>query len=177
MAISQTAMSCPGAAPTEVSAELLGQSDDDALRATHEAEPVDVLVLRDLVEEFGTVAAQAGKDIVDVVDSEHDAAYAQRVRRRVLRPGPDRRRRVELRQLDPAVAVRGPHHGDVGTDVVEPDDAARPRPLDLRLAFQLHAELGEERLGGLEVVDNDENVVHPLKRHIPRAWSRSGRSG
>ena len=50
----------PGAAPgrtMEVSAELLGQSDDDALRATHEAEPVDVLVLRDLADELGTVAA------------------------------------------------------------------------------------------------------------------------
>jgi hypothetical protein len=37
--------------------KLLGQSDDDALRATQEAEPVDVLVLRDLADEFGTVAA------------------------------------------------------------------------------------------------------------------------
>src|SRR5256714_15474453 len=66
----------------QASAELLGQSDDDALRATQEAEPVAVLVLRDLADEFGTVAAQAGNDVVDVVDSEHDAAYAQRVRRR-----------------------------------------------------------------------------------------------
>src|SRR3954452_765134 len=41
------------------SAELLGQPDDDALRAAHEAEPVNVLVLRDLAHEFGTVAAQA----------------------------------------------------------------------------------------------------------------------
>src|SRR5207253_9958176 len=110
--------------------ELLGQSDDDALRATQEAEPVDVLVLRNLADEFGTVAAQAGNDVVDVVDSEHDAAYAQRVRRRAFRLGSDRRRRVELRQLKPAVAVRGPHHGDVGTDVVEPDDAVHPTPLD-----------------------------------------------
>src|SRR5438132_2813563 len=127
----------PPAAPMEVSAELLGQSDDDALRATQEAEPVDVLVLRDLADEFGTVAAQAGNDVVDVVDSEHDAAYAQRVRRRAFRLGSDRRRRVELRQLNPAVAVRGPHHGDVGTDVVEPDDAVHPTALDRRLAFQL----------------------------------------
>ena len=36
---------------------LLGQSDDDAFRATQEAEPVDVLVLRDLADEFGTVAS------------------------------------------------------------------------------------------------------------------------
>jgi hypothetical protein len=34
---------------------------------------------RDLADKFGTVAAQAGNDVVDVVNSEHDAAYAQRV--------------------------------------------------------------------------------------------------
>src|SRR5919109_2989949 len=157
----------PTAAPVEVSAELLGQSDDDALRATQEAEPVAVLVLRDLADEFGAVAAQAGSGGVDVLASGHDAAYAQRVRRRAFRLGSDRRRPVELRQLDPAVAVRGPHRGDVGTDVVEPDDAVHPTPLDLRLAFQLHTEFGEERFGSLEVVDNDENVVHPLNRHAP----------
>src|SRR5437763_2591702 len=151
----------PPAAPMEVSAELLGQSDDDALRATQEAEPVDVLVLRDLADEFGTVAAQAGNDVVDVVDSEHDAADAQRVRRRAFRLRSDRRRRVELPQLNPAVAVRGPHHGDVGTDAVEPDDAVHPTPLDRHLAFQLQTEFGEERFGSLEVVDNDEDVVHP----------------
>jgi hypothetical protein len=76
---------------------------------------------------------------------------------------------VEPRQLNPAVAVRGPHHGDVGTDVVEPDDAAHPVALDGRLAFQLHTEFGEERLGSLEVLDNDENVVHPLNGHISGA--------
>src|SRR5205823_6294448 len=130
--------------------ELLSQSDDYALRATQEAEPVFVLILRDLADEFGTVAAQTGNDVVDVVDSEHDAAYAQRIRRRVFRLGSDRRRRVELRQLNPAVAVRGPHHGDVGTNVVEPDDLIHPGPLVRRLAFQFHTEFGEERFGSLE---------------------------
>jgi hypothetical protein len=73
------------------------------------------------------------------------------------------------------VAVRGPHHGDVGTDVVEPDDLIHPRPLVRRLAFQLHTEFGEERFGGLEVLDNDENVVHPLKRHNVVSWCRGPR--
>src|SRR5207247_9867741 len=105
--------------------------------ATQEAEPVEVLVLRDLAEEFGTVlAAQAGNDVVDVVDGEHDAAYAQRVRRRAFRLGSDRRRRVELRQLNPAVAVRGPHHGDDGTDGGEPGDAVHQQPLDGPLALR-----------------------------------------
>src|SRR3954452_1811728 len=139
-----------GAVKASISAELLGQPDDDALRATQEAEPVAVLVLRDLADQFGTVPAQAGNDVVDVLDGEHDAAYAQRVRRRAFRLGSDRRRSVELRQLNTAVAIRGPHHGDVGTDAVEPDGAVDPRPLDLRLAFELHAEFGEERFGSLE---------------------------
>src|SRR5215213_9580240 len=69
-----------------------------------------------------------------------------------------------------------PHHGDVGTDVVEPDDLVDPRPLVGRLAFQLHAQFGEERFGRLEVVDNDENVVHPLNRHrSPRVVGRARR--
>jgi hypothetical protein len=56
--MASTARGRPRAALMEVSTELLGQSDDDALRATQEAEPVNVLVLRDLADEFGTVAAQ-----------------------------------------------------------------------------------------------------------------------
>src|SRR5207247_2886502 len=59
--------------------------------------------------------------------------------------------------------------------VVEPDDAANPRPLDLRLAFQLHTEFGEERFCSLEVVDDDENVVHSLNRHIVVSWCRGPR--
>jgi hypothetical protein len=74
------------------------------------------------------------------------------------------------------VPVRGPHHGDVGTDALEPDHTARPIPLDLRLALQLHAEIGEERLGGLEILDDDENVVHPLNRHTAELRGRLGKS-
>src|SRR5690349_2800483 len=74
------------------SAELLGQADDDALGTAHEAEPVEVLVLGDLVEGFGPVAAQSCDDVVDVVDGEHDAADTQRVCRGVLRLRSDGRR-------------------------------------------------------------------------------------
>jgi hypothetical protein len=93
---------------------------------------------------------------------------------RAFRLGSDRRRPVEPRQLDPAVAVRGSHHGDVGTDVVEPDGLVHPRPLDRRLAFQLHTELGEERFGSLEVLDDDEHVVHSLNHVVLLAsWAVS----
>ena len=71
---------------------------------------------------------QASNDVVDVRDSEHDATDAQRVH--TLRPlaQPDRLRRVELVQLEPPVTVRGPHHCDVASDAVEPDDAVHPCP-------------------------------------------------
>lgn len=54
-------------------AELLGQRDDDPLGAADIAEPVAVLVLRYLSDEFRAVGSQAGDSGVDVVDGEHDA--------------------------------------------------------------------------------------------------------
>ena len=55
----------------------------------------------------GAVGVQAGTYVLNVFDGDHDATYAQRVRRCVFRLSADRRRRVERRQLKPAVAVRG----------------------------------------------------------------------
>jgi hypothetical protein len=55
------------------SAGLFGQGDDDAGGAAQVAQQEDVLVLRDLAEEFGAVGAQAGDGVLDVVDGEHDA--------------------------------------------------------------------------------------------------------
>ena len=83
-----------------------------------------------------------------------------------MRIGADRRRRVELRQLDPAVAVRGLHHCDVDSDVVEPDDAVHPLTLDGRLVLQFHAKFDKERNCSLEVIHHDADVVHPLNRHF-----------
>lgn len=78
---------------------------------------------------------------------------------------------MEPRQFDPAVPVGGPHHGDVSTDVVEADGLADPRSLDRRLAFDLHADLGEERPGGVEVLDHDEDAIHPMEPHGSSIWS------
>jgi hypothetical protein len=78
----------------------------------------------------------------------------------------DRGRCVELHQLKPAVAVRSPQHGDVDSDVGEPDDTVHPRSLDRPLALQLHTKFDKERNSSLKVVENDGDVVHPLNRHI-----------
>src|SRR5438093_12220379 len=159
-------------------ADLLAQSDDDAFRAADVAKPIRVLVLHHFAYQLGPVGEQARDDSVDVFDGEHDATDAQRVHRRVHGPKPDRVGRVERVELDATVAVRGPHQREGGANVLEPDQAVDRRSLDLRLAFELEAEFDEERLGRLEVVDNDENVVHPLNRHVLHlvccsTWQRS----
>src|SRR5207244_4157666 len=119
--------------------------------------------------EFGAMGVQAGKDVLDVFDGEHDATYAQRVRGCVLRLSADLRRPVELRQLKPAVAVRGPHHWDVDSDAVEPDDAVHPTSLNRRLALELQSKFRQESDTSCEVVDNNADVVHPSTASCPRA--------
>ena len=74
---------------------------------------------------------------------------------------------MELVQLNPPVAVRGPHRGDGGSNAVEPDEAVDRLALDDRLALKLQTKFGEERFDSLEVVDNEEDVVHPKNRHFP----------
>jgi hypothetical protein len=39
-------------------------------------------------------------------------------------------------------------------------------PYDLSLAFRFQAELGEECDGGVQIVDDDGDVVHPLNGHV-----------
>jgi hypothetical protein len=55
------------------SAELFGERDDDAIGAAEVAEPIEILVLRHLTDKLGAMSLHAGYDVVDVVDSEHDA--------------------------------------------------------------------------------------------------------
>jgi hypothetical protein len=70
-------------------------------------------------------------------------ADARCVRRRVPVPALTRRR-VEFRQLEPSVAVRGLQHRDLGPYAVEPHDAVHPAALDRPRALQLEAEFDEE---------------------------------
>src|SRR2546421_6271739 len=79
---------------------------------------------------------------------------------------------MELRQLELALTVGRFHHRDVDAYIVEPDDAVHPTSLDGLLAFELHAELEEERNRSLEVVDNDADVVHPLDCHVLKRMGR-----
>src|SRR3954451_2345928 len=53
-----------------ISAELLGQCDDETLGAADVAEPVAVPVLHQLSQWFGAVRARPGQDSLDVLDGE-----------------------------------------------------------------------------------------------------------
>lgn len=128
------------------------------------AEPKGVAVALDLADELRVVGSHAGEDGVDVVDHEREMAKAWDVGRQVAVGGRPRRR-VELHQLQPSVAVRGGQHRELHPDAVEPDDAIDPAVLDLSLPARLKAEIEEEGPRGGEVVDHDAHVVHPLDRH------------
>ncbi len=86
------------------------------------------------------------------------AADAQRVHRCVHGPKPDRVGRVELVQLN-ALPVGSPHHREGGPHIFEPDQSPDQRPFDCRFALKLESQFDEERLGGFEIVHNDEDVV------------------
>src|SRR5215470_6238113 len=147
--------------------ELLGKRNDDALRAADVTESVHVLILDYFAYQLSAMGAQAPEDIINVIDGEHDATYAQRVHWCVLRLSSDRRRRVELVQLEPTVAVRGSHHRNLASNVFESNDTVHPTPLDGHLALQLHTKFDKEGLRSFKVLDHDENVVHSFERHVP----------
>jgi hypothetical protein len=105
-----------------VPADLLGQPDENALGASHVAEPIHVFVLDHFVDELRAVLAQSGQRIVEVVHGEHDAKIAEGVYRGVPVIG-DHRRREKAREFDRAVAVRHTHHGDLDALVAQSSDA------------------------------------------------------
>jgi len=149
------------------SEKFLGQRDDNARRTSHIAEPVLVLVLGHLADEFRAVGAQACHSVLDTFDCKHDAPKAQRVRRCDRRFDLDQFWIAKLRQLKPPVPIWGLHHNDVDLDTIEPVDAVHPIALDGRLAILRHAEGGEEGNRGWEVVDDDADMVHSLDGHVP----------
>ena len=120
-----------------------------------------------LADEFGAVGAQASDSVVDAFDCKHDAPEAQRVRRRDRRFDLDQFWITKLRQLEPPVPIRGLHHNDVDLDTVDPVDAVHPRALDRHLSFDRHAERGEKSDSAGKVVNDDDNVVQSLDRHVP----------
>lgn len=103
--------------------------------------------------------AQARHHNVDFINGEHNSTDAQCVDRRVHRPKSDRIGRVELIQLN-TLPVGRAQHRQGSSDILQSDQLTNQWPFDCRLALQPEAQFDEKRLGGFEVVDNDEHVVH-----------------
>ena len=78
----------------------------------------------------------------------------------------DDRRREEAGELEPAVAVRCAHHGNLDTLIAQSSDTSGPFSFDRGPPFELKAELSKEINCPSEVIDDDSYVVHPFERHV-----------
>jgi hypothetical protein len=141
-------------------AKLLGKGDYDALGPADVSKPVCVIISH-FANEFRSVGTHSRNDRVYVIDGKHDATEAQCVHWCVHGSKSDRLGRVELVELN-ALSVGSPHHRQGGADVWKPDQLSDQRAFDYRLSLELKSQCDEERLGGLEIVDDEEDVVHPL---------------
>src|SRR5262249_14865240 len=82
--------------------------------------------------------------------------------------------------LEPAVAIRRAHDGNLDMLIAQSSDTSGPFAFDRGTPFQLEAEFLKEINGPSEVFDDDAYVVHPLERHVSNlqgvAWSDNARS-
>ncbi|ESZ11937.1 hypothetical protein X737_29155 [Mesorhizobium sp. L48C026A00] len=78
----------------------------------------------------------------------------------------DDRRREEAGELEPAVAVRCAHHGNLDTLIAQSSDTSGPFSFDRGPPFEFEAEFAKEINRPPEVFDDDSYVVHPLERHV-----------
>ena len=147
------------------SAEFLGKSDEKPFRPADVAEPIRVLILNYFAYELRTQIAEPFKCLVDVVHREHDAQVAQGVHRgiAVIRDGGGRE---EAGELEPAVAVRRAHHGNLNALIAQSSDASGPFSFDRCPPFELEAEFPKKSNRLSEVIDDNSYVVHPFERHL-----------
>jgi hypothetical protein len=76
------------------------------------------------------------------------------------------RRREKPGELEPAVAVRRAHHGNLDALIAQSSDTSGPFSFDRGLPFEIEAELAKEIDRRGEIIDDDSYVVHPFKRHV-----------
>ena len=109
-------------------------------RPTDVAEPICVFILDYFAYELRAALAEPFKRLVDVVHGKHDAEVAQGVHRgvAVIR---DDGRREEAGELEPAVAVRCAHHGNLDALIAQSGHTSGPFSFDGRPPFELETEL------------------------------------
>src|SRR5215469_10063233 len=84
----------------------------------------------------------------------------------------DGRRPEKPGELEPAVAVRRAHHGNLDLLIAQSSDASSPFSFDRRPPFEIEAELTKESDRRFEVIDNDSYVVHPFNAPCVQSTSR-----
>jgi hypothetical protein len=67
----------------------------------------------------------------------------------------DGRRREKAGELEPAVAVRRAHHGNLDALIAQASDTSGPFSFDRGPSFELEAELAKEIYRPFEVIDDD----------------------
>lgn len=100
--------------------------------------------------------------MLDRVDDKREPGDARGVHRLPRRTAGGHRP-MERRQLDPALAVRGPHDSNVRSHALQPDELIHPGTLDRGLALQLQARLDEEHDRRREILHHQANVIQPVK--------------
>jgi hypothetical protein len=78
----------------------------------------------------------------------------------------DYRRREESGDLEPAVTVGRTHHRNLDPHVVQTSDATGPVSFDQGSPFEVEPKFGEELDCGIDILNHDSDVVHPLDSHI-----------
>ena len=78
----------------------------------------------------------------------------------------DGRRREEAGDVEPALAVRHAHHGNLDALIAQSRDTSGPFSFDRGPPFELKAELAIEINRPSEILDDDSYVVHPFERHV-----------
>src|SRR5712664_4451694 len=152
------------------SAQFLGESDEKPFRPADVAEPIRDFILDYVAYELRAALAEPFKRLVDVVHGEHDAEVAESVHGgvAVIRDG---RRREKAGELEPAVAVRRAHHGNLDALIAQSSDTSCPFSFDRGPPFELEAELAKEINRPSEVIDDDSYVVHSFERHVSNLQS------
>jgi len=148
------------------SGEFLGESDEKSFRPADVAKPIRALILDYFADELRAALAHSFKRLVDIVYGEHDAEIAESVHWgvAVIR---NRGRCKETGKLEPAVAVRRTHHGDLDPLIGQSSDTSGPLSFNRGSPFELEAEFAKEINRRSEVINDDSNVVHSFERHVP----------
>jgi len=78
----------------------------------------------------------------------------------------DGRRREKPGELEPPVAVRRAHHGNLDAHVAQSGDAICPVSFNCGTPLEIETKFGEEPNAGIDVFHHDADVVHSFKHHV-----------